>query len=122
MKIMDEAIKLGSCSKMEQVTDLRSAAKMFFTPQGREFCLVHNFPDLKTFRSYKGLDKFSIFVDEHDIEAENKDIALIHSHGDLIFTEGYHVVILMHGATATIHKGQYAAVTVEGEGATWLEI
>jgi hypothetical protein len=28
----------------------------------------------------------------------------------------------MHGATATIHKGQYAAVTVEGEGATWLEI
>lgn len=117
MKVIKDALELGACSKINKVNSLKKAVELFFSPQGREFCLENNYPSLETFRSLGDLRKFNIFVDA-EFEKENEDVALINSHGELIFTEGYHKVILMHGATANIKVGEAAVVTVEGEGGT----
>ena len=79
--------------------------------------MEHNYPSLEVFRSLGDLRKYNVFVDT-EIEIENENVALINSHGELNFTEGYHKVILMHGATANIKVGEVATVTVEGEGGT----
>ena len=115
MKIIDEAIKLGACSKVKNIDNLKKAVSLFFSPQGREFCIDNNYPSLDVFRSLGDLSKYNVFVDKK-VSIINKDVALVNSHGELKFTEGYHFVILMHGATATIEVNEIATVTVEGEG------
>lgn len=117
--IIEEAIKLGACEKAGKAKTDRQLAKLFFSPQGREFCLEHNYPSLEWFRSHN-FEKYNVYVDKNVI-VKDKDVALINSHGNLEYTEGYHKVILMHGATADIRKNKYACVTVEGEGVKWLE-
>ena len=120
MKVIDDAIKKGACNKIVNVKSEEELVKLFFSPQGREFCIEHNFPSLEWF-SERDFEKYNIFVNKENVIAKNKNIALINSHGELEFTEGYHVVILMHGATANIRKSWVACVTVEGEGATRLD-
>lgn len=115
MKIIDEAIKLGACSKVKNIDNLKKAVSLFFSPQGREFCIDNNYPSLDVFRSLGDLSKYNVFVDKK-VSIINKNVALVNSHGKLTFTKGYHKVILMHESTADIFIGKYACVTVEGKG------
>lgn len=117
MKVIDDAIKLGACSKVKNIDSLKKAVSLFFSPQGREFCLKHNYPSIDIFRSLGDLSEYNVFVDNNNVNKIDEDIALINSHGELEFTEGYHKVILMHGSTANIKVGEACRVTVEGEGA-----
>ena len=118
--IVDEAIKLGACDLIKGISKEKDLVRLFFSPQGREFCIKNNFPSHDYFRSLN-LESYNIYVDKKYVSITDEDIALIHSHGVLTFTKGFHKVILMHGATANIQKGKFACVTVEGEGATWLD-
>lgn len=119
MKIIEDAIKLGACEKAKDVKDLQSLAKLFFSPQGREFCLKNNYPDLEAFRSLEDAGKYNVFIDR-GVEKNNEDIALINSHGKLKFNNPNkpYLVILMHGASAEINIENYSVVRIEGIGAT----
>ena len=114
--IIEDALKLGACDKVKSATDLESLVELFFSPQGREFCLKNNFPSLETFRGIDA-EKYGVFT-EKDVYLKNQNVALINCTGKLIFnkTDGYKV-ILMHGSKVEIEVSNYAVVLIEGEGA-----
>ena len=115
-EIIKRAVELGACSKSQKATDWKSLAWLFFSPQGREFCKKHNYPSTEVFRQMKGnVEQYGVHI-EDNIEAQNKDIAIIGSSESILYYSGVnrpYWVILMHGASVTIHASEYAVVKVE---------
>lgn len=121
-EIMKSASLCGACSGSGKVSDWRSLAWLFFSPQGREFCEEKNFPSLSTFqrmKSYK-VEQFGVFVDLGRVcRSNDKDIALIgDTCGELKFDENnvVHKVILMHGAKAHITASNYVVLLIVNMG------
>lgn len=113
--IKTDALNIGACCKIEEVTNYPQLAELFFSAQGREFCERNNFPSIEHFRTIKEeMKPYNIFVDAGDIEISNTHkIALIGSTHAKIKAKGVqavHLVMLMHGATAEIEATNYAVV------------
>ena len=116
--ILKEMVSLGACSSFEEISDWEGICRLFFTPQGREFCRNKDFPAIGTFRSIKKyVAPYGIHVEEL-VNRENENIALVGDCGaesNLSFngTKKAYKVILMHGAKACIRVSNYAVVRVE---------
>lgn len=126
-ELMKSADGLGACTQSGKVSDYRSLAWLFFSPQGREFCEQHNFPSLEQFREIKdSVAGLNVFVDSGVIERKNEtNIGLIgDTEATLRYTdnEEVHKVILMHGARAKIKASHYAVVLVVNMGNCQVEI
>lgn len=121
-EVIREARTLGACIGSGKVSDWRSLAWLFFSPQGREFCEEKNFPSLSMFQRMKpyNVEQFGIFVDLGRVSRSNdKDIALIgDTCGELKFDENkvVHKVMLMHGAKAHIKASNYAVLLIVNVG------
>lgn len=114
-EIMEQAVKNGACSKSKGVSDWKTIAWLFFTPQGLEFCEGNNFPSLHDFQEMdECLTDFGIMVDKGEIVRSNDvNIALIgNTFGKLTFDDNtkVHKVVLMHGAKAFIVARNYAVI------------
>lgn len=123
--IIEKTVLLGACEKSSKATDWKSLAWLFFSPQGREFCLKNNFPDIATFRDVRQhIESYGVFV-EKKVDRKNKDTALIGSDDVSILSfsgvEKAYKVILMHGAKAVIRLRNYAVVKIESAG-SWFEV
>lgn len=119
--IMKQALENGACYKSKGVSDWKTLAWLFFTPQGIEFCEEHNFPTLHDFREVGTfLSDYGVFVDKGEITRTNdSNIALIgNTNGKLIFDDNtkVHKVILMHGAKAFIVARNFAVVRLINVG------
>lgn len=115
--IKNEAIGIGACCRVEDMTDYPHLAELFFSAQGREFCERKNFPSIEHFRAIKAdVKPHNIFVDAGDIYIANTHkIALIGSTHATIKARGVkavHLIMLMHGATAVIDAAEYAVIKV----------
>lgn len=115
--IKAKAIEIGACDKIGEVKDFASLAKLFFSPQGREFCENNNFPSLAQWRGVRqGVEPFGIYVNSGDMELCNcHKVALIgktHAKIKVSGTECVRLIILMHGATAEIEAYNYAVLKV----------
>lgn len=101
---------------------IEELAALFRTPQGVEFCEVHNFPSIETWRELDkayGLARFGIYVDAGTVSLKNEaHVALIGSTiGELEYDElQRHAVMLMHGAAAKINASGHALVFVTNAG------
>ena len=121
-ELQSTANKLGACSKLKLEEELRGVSRLFFSPQGREFCEKNNFPALSMFQQMKkyGIAKYGVFVDEGDVcRSNDKDIALVgDTCGELIFDENnvVHKIILMHGAKARIKASNYSVLLIVNIG------
>lgn len=99
----------------------RELMRLFFTPQGVEFCTKHNFPDMATAREFRGevAEAFGVYIDAGQIELRNpRQVALIgNTHARLHYDDPHkgHQVIAMHGAKASIAAEGYAVVFIAGE-------
>lgn len=114
-EIMEQAILNGACSKSNGVSDWKTLAWLFFTPQGMEFCEENNFPTLECFREMdESISNYGVFVDKGNIRRNNDaNIALIgNTKGTLIFDDctKVHKVIMMHNSEAFIIARNYAVV------------
>lgn len=111
--MIGEAIKMGACKGTEKADNLRKMATLFFTPQGIEFCLEHNYPSLEEFRKYNA-EEYNVYVDK-EVKFKNTDIALINSKAELEFSgvDKSYKVILMHGAEAEITVKNFAVIKIE---------
>lgn len=113
--ILNKAMQLGACQKASRATDWSSLARLFFSPQGVEFCKKHNYPSLEMFQQMGDISELGIYVNT-DCNLKNTDVALI---GDAQYelhflgTEKPYKVILMYGAKAKIYASMYAVVKVE---------
>lgn len=124
-EIIKSASLLGACDKSKGVSDWKSLAWLFFTPQGREFCENNNFPSLEVFRGMNDVSKYGVFVDSGDIQRENDiNIALIgETTAELTYSgsDSVHRIILMHGAKAKIRASKYAVILIVNISG-WVEV
>lgn len=124
--IIEKAVSLGACGKSGKATDWKSLAWLFFSPQGREFCLKNNYPDIAIFRDIRQhIEPYGIFV-EKKVDRKNKDTALIGGDDVSVLSfsgvEKAYKVILMHGAKAVIRLRNYAVVKIESAENCWFEV
>lgn len=118
MTVIEEALKLGACRKAGKIKNFEELAALFLSPQGIEFCMENNYPDIDYFRSVKQeAEAYDIYVDE-TLELD-RSVVLVNSNAKLNFSgcKLYHVV-LMHNSKAEIHATNYAVVKIDGKGAT----
>lgn len=114
--IVSEAVSLGACSNSAKATGWKSLVWLFFSPQGREFCKDNGYPTLEMFREMSGdVEPYSVYV-EKGVEKSNEDVALVGKSKSVLRYSGVgkaYKVILMHGAEAVIHAGNYAVIRLE---------
>lgn len=115
--IINSAHSKGACQKLDKISDYRSLVWAFFSPQGIEFCEKHNYPGIETFRAIKDYVKNrGVYVDRGDVSLKGqRHICLVGNTHATIEAQGVkcvHTVILMHGATATIHASNYAVIKI----------
>ena len=115
--IIDKALRLGACKKIENKSSIRELVELFFSPQGIEFCEKNDFPNIDMLRSLKNeISEFGIYVDSGLVMSVNeKDIALAgNTNGELTYDKNSYVntIILMHGATAKITASKYTVLNI----------
>lgn len=108
---------IGSCNKIRMVTSYESLVRLFFSPQGREFCETHNYPSLDQFREIREeVHPYNVYVDSGDITTSNiHKIALVGNTHATINAQGVedvYTIILMHGATANVKATNYAVIHI----------
>lgn len=125
--IYRQAQLLGACDLFKGTEDLAGLVKLFKSPQGVEFCLKNNFPNLATLRLFKqyGLERYEVYIDAGNIQLNNptnvilvgRTIANINCD-----TNKAHSIILMQGARAVLTARQWAVAFVkEGRGTSCIK-
>lgn len=126
-EIMQSASLMGACAKSNAVSDWKSLTWLFFTPQGREFCEMNNFPSLEMFRGMKeNVSEYGVLVDAGRVNRRNDaNVGLIgDTSAELVYDDNtvVHKVILMHGAKAKIRASHYAVILLVNMGNCEVEI
>ena len=119
--ITAQAKRLGACRLADSPSDWKSLVRLFFAPQGAEFCERYNYPSTAQFRECAAeIAPYGVFVDAGEIVLDNATrVGVI---GDtfarLSFAMPYtvHKVILMHGGKAHITATDYAVVRLINMG------
>lgn len=117
------ARKLAACSLFTGNEDIAELAGLLTSPQGIEFCLSANFPNLSTFRLFKPFkpEKYNIYIDAGDITLNNPEKAVLIGRTTATIhcdkCQGS-TIVTMHGAAATILASGWSVVRVETGAAT----
>lgn len=125
--IYRQAQLLGACDLFKGTEDLAGLVKLFKSPQGIEFCLKNNFPNLATLRLFKPLDveQFEIYIDAGTIQLINPTNAILVGRTIANIncdTNKAHRITLMQGAKATLTARQWAVAFVkEGRGTSCIK-
>jgi hypothetical protein len=120
-RIHAEAKALGACGKAARANSLEELAALFFSPQGREFCLRHGFPGRDLWTSIKmccpDIARLGIYVDAGNITVSlSGPTALIgdtHATATTSDDACLYRVVAMHGASAIVTASGYAVVAAE---------
>lgn len=117
------AEKLAACNIFKGTEDIAGIARLFTSPQGVEFCLAANFPNLATLRLFKrfNTERYGIYIDAGSITLNNPKTAVLIGQTTATIecdTCENHTVITMHGATATILASGWAVVRTEAGAST----
>lgn len=116
-ELLEQAVRLGACDKSGEATDWKTAAWLFFSPQGREFCEKNKFPTLEQWQAIKDDARpYNIFVDAGILEKQNvPNLAIIGDTQATVIVDDntkIHRVIVMHGADVKLIVRGYAVVEV----------
>lgn len=118
-EFFETANRLGACRLLHGNENKEDLMRLLLTPQGTEFCTKNNFPSMDQLQWFRGekAESMGIYIDT-DTELTNPaKVFLAGSKAVLHFdTIGRYNVILMHGAKAEIHAGNYAVVFVKNAG------
>lgn len=117
------AEKLAACNIFKGTEDIAGIARLFTSPQGVEFCLAANFPNLATLRLFKRFnpERYGIYIDAGDITLKNPKTAVLIGRTTATVkcdTCENHTVTTMHGATATVLASGWAVVRTEAGAST----
>lgn len=112
------ARKLAVCDMFKGTEDIAEIALLFTSPQGLEFCLAANFPNLATFRLFKPYDpeRYGFYIDAGNITLKNPKTAVLIGKTTATIecdTCAQHTIITMHGASAIVLASGWAVVHTE---------
>lgn len=119
------AIRNGACKlAKDPIYTWQSLARLFFSPQGMEFCSKKSFPKLNIWKRITqqcDTRALCIYVDEKQKVSDLKNkhqIALIgNTCAELRYDKvGKYTVVLMHGAKASIIASNYAVLNIVNIG------
>lgn len=125
--IYQQAQLFGACDLFKGTEDLAGLVKLFKSPQGIEFCLKNNFPNLATLRLFKqyGLEQYEVYIDAGNIRLNNPTNAILVGRTIANIncdTNEAHSIVLMQGARALLTARQWAVVFVkEGRGTSCIK-
>lgn len=122
-KILQGATSLGACAKTDGIATAAELAALFFSPQGREFCLKNDYPTHEMWKEIKSTTGAE-FLRDHDIWVDEGIITLTHPKRAAIIgdtraeisiagSDTLHRFIILKGASASIHAKNYAVFTTE---------
>ena len=95
---------------------------LFSSPQGLEFCIKNNFPNIATFRRFKPykVERFGIYIDSGAITLKNPKRAILIGRTSATVhcdTLEKHDIFLLHGAKAVVNASKWSVVfTKAGTG------
>lgn len=123
-QIYSQAKRLGICPLMKGTENTDELIKLFFTPQGQEFCSKYNFPTMRALTPFKGMQatRGGFYIDT-PVKAKNRRrIALFGKEtvAELEYDDPTqrHEVVVMHGASVKIKASGYAVVFVTNVSGT----
>lgn len=119
--IKQEALSLGACDRVRSIKTLEGMIKLFYSPQGREFCQKMRYPSLKHFREHKDVYNQipGIYIDMGDvfsISPTSLAVGNTHLHLACISPTFLYKSIATHGAVVDIFAANYAVVTATNIG------
>lgn len=114
----DVAAKLAACNIFKGTEDIAEIASLFVSPQGVEFCLAANFPNLATLRLFKRFnpERYGFYIDAGNISLKNPKTAVLIGKTTATIecdTCASHMIVTMHGATATVLASGWSVVRTE---------
>ena len=123
----DVARKLDLCEMFTGEETLPQLVELIFSPQGREFMLANQFPNIATFRKFKPYEpeKFGVYIDAGAITInEPGKVFLIGKTNAEIYCRKTRAneIILMHGASAKVYASGYSVVHIESDRKSGAEI
>lgn len=126
-EVCDMARNLGACRLIDGIRDIEELSKYIFTPQGLEFCTIHEFPTLQVLQRHKDIVvKYGYFVDCGQISRSNDNNIVLAGNtvGELNYDDPtcLHKIILMHGARVKINASNYVVLNIYQIGDCHLEI
>ena len=92
-------------------------ASVFMSTQGLEFCVRYRFPNLATFRLFKGhsVEKYGIYIDAGVITLKNPARAILVGRTSATVNCDeckQHEIVLLHGAKAVVNASKWAVASV----------
>jgi hypothetical protein len=121
-RVYREAKKTGVCPLMTGKEDFDGLMRLFFTPQGIEFCAKYKLPSMETLLPFRGMQaaRGGFYIDAPVKMRNAANIALFgrDTVADLEYDDTgiRHQVVLMHGAKAKIKASGFAVVFVINAG------
>lgn len=122
-KIYTQARLLNACNLFTgKERTLDDIVALFSSPQGLEFCIKNNFPNIATFRRFKPykVERFGIYIDAGTITLNNpKRVILIGRTSATIHCDTLekHDIFLLQGAKAVVNASKWSVVfTKAGTG------
>lgn len=118
--IYEQAKALGACDLFTgQEKTVDDIVKLFLSTKGMEFCQRNHFPNLATFRLFKGygVQKYGIYIDAGSITLRNPKRAILVGRTVANIrcdTLERHEVYLFQAACATINASGWSVVSVQG--------
>lgn len=115
------ALEMGACELIHEADSIGSLVSLMGTPQGREFCKVHEFPVLEIFCQHKDeLKALNVFVDAGKIAIDDIDNVVIVGETEALIRytkidKPYHVMV-MHGAKAKVIAYGYSICQIVNVG------
>ncbi len=129
-EVTARAKERGACGLIEGCTSWRDLARVLKTPQGREFCMEHDWPSIEEWRGIKrgcpGLENLGIYVDCGAMKGRVGEFTLLagETAADLIFgsNKGIQRVMAMHGARARVRLEGWAVAEIRADAKSRIEI
>lgn len=117
-KIKNDLSKIA-CSDFSREMSIDEIIKTWHAPKGVELCKKSRYPSAELMRKYSNEFKmFNVFVDDLDVNLNNKNCVLSNSVGIIEFSypEQLYDVILYDDNVVTIKVNDYAVVNVHNLG------
>ena len=96
---------------------IEELAAVFTSRQGLEFCIRYHFPNIATFRLFKGqgVEKYGIYIDAGVITLKNPALAILIGRTSATINCDeckQHEIVLLHGARAVVNASKWAVASV----------